>query len=132
MRVSAPYASVSIVCVYNDAAVREKCLDRSIQTLCDEASDVEYLPVDNVNGTYPSAGAALNHGVSLARNDAVVFVHQDVFMHSLAALKRAAGQMGTGGFGLLGAVGIRSDGQIVGQVRDRVVLLERQSEVPPR
>jgi hypothetical protein len=120
---SAPYASVSIVCVYNDLAVREQCLDRSIQALCDDSSNVEYLPIDNVSGTYPSAGAALNHGASLARNDVVAFVHQDVFLHSLAALKEAAGQMPAGRFGLLGAVGVRSDGAIVGHVRDRVVLL---------
>jgi hypothetical protein len=116
-------ASVSIICVYNDVAVRQQCLDRSIEALGHEVSDVEYIPVDNVNGSYPSAGAALNHGASLAKNDVLAFVHQDVFLHSLAALKEAAGQMSAGGFGLLGAVGISSDGRIVGCIRDRVVLL---------
>jgi hypothetical protein len=120
---SAPPASVSVVCVYNDLTVRQQCLDRSMQGLSDEAADVEYLPIDNVDSTYSSAGAALNHGTSLAKNDIVVFVHQDVFLHSLTALKEAAGQMAAGGFGLLGAVGIRSDGRIVGRMRDRVVLL---------
>lgn len=117
-----PYASVSIVCVYNDLAVRQQCLDRSIQALSNEASDVEYLPIENVNGIYPSAGAALNHGVSLAANDVIIFVHQDVFIHSLTALKRAAGQMHAGGFGLLGANGVQSDGLLVGLMRDRVIL----------
>ena len=101
-----PYASVSIVCVYNNLAVRQQCLDRSIQALSSEASDVEYLPIENVNGTYPSAGAALNQGVTLAKNEVVIFVHQDVFLHSLTALKRAAGQMQEGGFGVLGANGV--------------------------
>jgi hypothetical protein len=119
---STPYASISIVCVYNDLGVRQQCLDRSIQALSDETSDVEYLPIENMNGTYSSAGAALNHGVSLAANEVVVFVHQDVFLHSLTALKRAAGQMHAGGFGLLGANGIRLDGHLVGRMRDRVVL----------
>jgi hypothetical protein len=116
-------ASVSIVCVYNNPAVREQCLDRSVALSGGDTQDVEYLPIDNVNGAYPSAGAALNHGVSLAKNEFVVFVHQDVFLHSLAALKEAAGAMQEGGFGLLGAVGIRPDGGITGRVRDRVVLL---------
>jgi len=120
---SAPHAPVSVVCVYNNPAVLKECLDRSIQGLRGEAADVEYLPINNVDGTYPSAGAALNHGVSLAKNEVVAFVHQDVFLHSLTALKEAAGQMAAGGFGLLGAVGIRSDGRIVGRIRDRVVLL---------
>ena len=120
---SAPHASVSVVCVYNNPVVRRQCLDRSIETLSGEASDVEYLPIDNVNGTYPSAGAALNHGASLAKNDVVAFVHQDVYLHSLTALTAAAGQVVTDGFGLLGAVGVQSDARIVGRIRDRVVLL---------
>jgi hypothetical protein len=127
---STEQVSLSIVCVYNNPAVREQCLDRSITLLRDDTPDVEYLPVDNVNGTYPSAGAALNHGVSLARNDFVVFVHQDVFLHSLTALKEAAAAMRSGGFGLLGAVGIRPDGRIAGRVRDRVVLLGDRAVQP--
>jgi hypothetical protein len=119
---STPYASVSIVCVYNNLAMRQDCLDRSIQALSNEASDVEYLPIENENGTYPSAGAALNHGVSLASNDVVVFVHQDVFLHSLTALKLAAGQMHVDNFGVLGANGVSSDGRLLGRIRDRVVL----------
>jgi Glycosyltransferase like family len=116
-------ASVSVVCVYNDVAVRQRCLDRSIQELRAEAHDVEYLPIDNVNATHRTAGAALNHGVSLAKNDVVVFVHQDVYLHSLVALKEAAGQMSDGRFGILGAVGVRSDGRMTGCIRDRVVLV---------
>ena len=120
---TAPHASVSIVCVYNDVAVRQECLDRSIQALCSEASDLEYLPIDNVHGSYPTAGAALNYGVSQAKNDVVAFVHQDVFLHSLVALKEAAGHMSADGFGLLGAVGVSAEGRTVGRIRDRVVLL---------
>jgi Glycosyltransferase like family len=120
---SVPPATVSVVCVYNDLAVRQQCLDRSFQAHDAEASDVEYLPIDNVTGTYSTAGAALNHGASLAKNDVVVFVHQDVFLHSLSALKQAAGQLLTGGFGLLGAVGIDSNSQMVGRIRDRVLLV---------
>jgi hypothetical protein len=122
---STPATSVSIVCVYNNLAVRQECLDRSIEALTGEASGVEYLPIDNVDGAYPTAGAALNHGTSLAQNDVIVFVHQDVFLHSLTALKQAAAiaQDPAARFGLLGAVGISPDGRIVGRVRDRVVLL---------
>jgi hypothetical protein len=120
---NAPRAAVSIVCVYNNLAVRQHCLDRSIERLDAEASNVEYLPIDNVNGSFPSAGSALNHGASLASGDVVAFVHQDVFLHSLTALKKAAEQMLAGGFGLLGAVGVQSGGRIVGRIRDRVVLL---------
>jgi hypothetical protein len=116
-------SSVSIVCVYNDPAVRRECLDRSVRAYGRHDADVEYLPVDNVDGRYRSAGAALNHGASLARNDVVVFVHQDVFLHSLTAVIRAAGQMRVGGLGVLGAVGVRRDGRIAGLIRDRAVLI---------
>lgn len=116
-------ASVSIVCVYNDLAMRQECLDRSVETLAGEAADVEYLPIDNVSGHYPTAGSALNYGVLQARNDVVVFVHQDVFLHSLDALKQAAAQMVSGDYGLLGAIGVHRDGRIVGCIRDRVVLI---------
>ena len=122
MSTSTAEATISIVCVYNDLQVRRECLDRSIDELADEADGVEYIPVENIDGTHASAGAALNHGTSLASNDVMVFVHQDVFLHSLTALKRAAGQMQGAGFGLLGAVGVRADGALVGRVRDRVPL----------
>jgi len=96
-------SSVSIVCVFNDHAVRQDCLDRSVRAYGRDTPGVEYLPVDNVEGRYRSAGAALNHGASLARNDVVVFVHQDVFLHSLTAVIRAADQLRVGGLGVLGA-----------------------------
>jgi hypothetical protein len=119
----APMTSVSIVCVYNDLAVRQGCLDRSIRGNAAEGLDVEYIPIDNVHGAYRSAGAALNYGASLAKNDVVVFVHQDVFLHSLEMVVKAADRMRAGRFGLLGAVGVTADGRIVGQIRDRVVLI---------
>jgi hypothetical protein len=119
---SRPHTSISIVCVFNNLAVREQCLDRSILALAHEAPDVEYLPIDNTQHAYPSAGAALNHGVSLAKNDVVVFAHQDVFLHSLRALQEAAKMLAADGFGLLGAIGVRSDGLLVGRIRDRVLL----------
>jgi hypothetical protein len=128
-----PYASISIICVYNKLAVREQCLDRSIEALSSESDDVEYIPIENVNGSYPSAGAALNHGVSLAKNDVVVFVHQDVYLHSLLDLKKAAAQMQSEGFGLLGAIGVGADDRFYGRIRDRIFLtgerVDRLTEV---
>jgi Glycosyltransferase like family len=115
---------VSIVCVFNDAEVRARCLDASISALRHEAPSTEYLLVDNTNGAFRTAGAALNHGTSLATHDYVVFVHQDVYLHSLAALEYAAGQLADDtDIGMLGATGVSSHGSAVGQIRDRVVLL---------
>jgi hypothetical protein len=70
---------VSIICVFNDPEVRQRRLDRSIEEHRDEAS-LEYLPIDNVDGSFATAGAALNHGASLARHEHLAFVlrHHEV------------------------------------------------------
>lgn len=122
---------VAIVCVANDSAVREHCLDRSIAEHRHEAPATEYIPVDNSQGAFASAGAALNHGVSLAHNEVVVFVHQDVYLHSLAALEEAAGMLADHPeIGVHGSVGITADGRIVGRMRDRVVLIGEPAAEP--
>ncbi len=115
---------VSIVCVANDIGVRNACLDRSIADHLHEAPQTEYIPVDNSNGDFATAGAALNHGASRAHNDVVVFVHQDIYLHSLTALEQAAGMLcRRDDIGMHGSVGIAADGQIIGRMRDRVVLI---------
>ena len=117
--------SISVVCVYNDPTVRHECLDRSLDRYINAKKPdprVEYIPVDNTDGTHKSAGAALNCGVSVAKNDVMVFVHQDVFLHSVEAVIQAAREMERGHFGVLGANGICGDGRLVGSMRDRAVL----------
>ena len=121
---------VSVVCVFSDAEVRRRCLDQSIEDHRREA-DVEYLPIDNTDGSFPTAGAALNHGAAMARNDYIVFVHQDVYLHSLRRLEYAAGMLADDpGIGILGAAGITAGGECVGRIRDRVILLGRPASRP--
>jgi Glycosyltransferase like family len=122
---------VSLICVWNDEAVRASCLDASVRALLATAPETEYLPVDNREQTHTSAGSALNHGVRSARHDYVAFVHQDVHLHSLEALERAAGLLADDpGLGLLGPVGITSTGEVVGRIRDRVLLLGEAASTP--
>ena len=124
-------AHIAIVCVANNSLVRERCLDRSIAEHRHEAPATEYIPVDNSGGAFASAGAALNHGASLARNEVVVFVHQDVYLHSLAALEEAAGMLvRRPEIGMHGSVGITADGCLVGRMRDRVVLVGEPAAEP--
>jgi hypothetical protein len=127
---SRPRLPVSIVCVANDIPVRERNLDRSIAEHLAEAPDTEYMPIDNTGGAFASAGAALNHGASKARHEHLVFVHQDVYLHSLRALEEAAGALARNpDIGMHGSVGITADGRIVGCMRDRILVLgERVSE----
>lgn len=117
-------AHVSVVCVFNDPVLRAACLDRSIEAGLAEAPETEYLPIDNTDNRYASAGAALNLGARLASNDVVAFVHQDVYLHSLEALERAAARLlADPTVGLVGAVGVTSSGRVAGVVRDRVVMI---------
>jgi hypothetical protein len=122
---------VSIICVFNDAPVREQCLDSSIERHRSEVDDLDYVKVDNRDGAFPSAGAAFNYGASRARHDHFAFVHQDVVLHSLAALEHAAAALDADhGIGLAGAFGVERGGRLVGRVRDRVVLIGEPAPLP--
>ncbi|MFE6646211.1 glycosyltransferase [Nocardioides sp. NPDC057772] len=122
---------VSIVCVYNDPAVLESCLAASVKAGTGASRQTELIPVDNVSGAFASAGAALNHGARLARNEVVVFAHQDVYLHSLPALEAAASAvLADPAIGVLGAVGVSHRGEVIGAMRDRVVPLGRSTSVP--
>jgi Glycosyltransferase like family len=123
-------APVSIICVYNDPETRRGCLDCSIEEHRDEGT-FEYLPIDNVGGSYATAAAALNRGASLASHDCLVFVHQDVYLHSLRALGEAAAVLADDkGIGLLGATGVGPAGETIGRIRDRVVVHGRPARQP--
>jgi hypothetical protein len=121
--------SLSVVCVFNDPAVREQCLDRS---LADSSSsvDVEYLPVDNVGHDFTSAGAALNHAARQASNDVVVFAHQDVYLHDLDRLAEAARHLDGDRWSIIGAAGVDDRGRVVGAMRDRVQIIGSDAPDP--
>lgn len=120
---------VSVICVFNNPSVLAECLTASVKAGIAKAPGTELIPVDNTSGQFPSAGAALNHGASLARNDVLVFVHQDVYLHSLPALEASAGiLMDNPSVGLLGAVGVTHAGRVMGLIRDRVVLTGERSQ----
>ena len=111
--------------------MREHCLDRAIERHRAEVDDLDYVLVDNSDGSIPSAGAAFNIAASRARHDYLVFVHQDVALHSLTALERAAGAMAADhGIGLAGALGVERGGRLVGRVRDRGALIGNHNTGP--
>ncbi len=117
--------------MFNDVPVREQCLDSSIERHLSEVDDLDYIQVDNRDGKFPSAGAAYNFGASRARHDHLVFVHQDVVLHSLVALEHAAATLDADhGIGLAGAFGVKRGGRLVGRVRDRVVLIGEHAAGP--
>jgi hypothetical protein len=119
---------LSVVCVFNDPAVRKQCLDSSL--LHTHPSLVEYLPIDNVGQVFTSAGAALNHGARMAKHEVVVLVHQDVHLHSVQRLRELAAHLTDETWGLIGACGVTSSGTIVGTLRDRVQLIGVDAQTP--
>lgn len=122
---------MSIVCVYNDEPVLASCLEQSVAAQSGLAPQSELLAIDNRTGRFSTAGAALNHGARAARNDVVVFVHQDVVLHSLPALEEVAAELlDSPDIGILGAVGIDGDRRIIGRIRDRIVRVGASAPVP--
>lgn len=119
---SDPGSGISIVCVFNNPEVRRDCLDRSIDAYAGKVT-VEFVPVDNTEHVFTSAGAALNHGARQATQDVVVFVHQDVYLHSIDRIAQAATELLEDAWGMLGANGMTSEGTSVGRLRDRVQLI---------
>lgn len=120
---------ISIVCVFNDLEMRQDCLDRSIAAYTGDV-DVDYIPVDNRRHEFTSAGAALNHGAARARHDVVVFVHQDVYLHSIDRIAHVGAQLNGDTWGILGASGAPSQGQFIGRMRDRVQVIGRNADLP--
>jgi hypothetical protein len=120
--------SISLVCVFNDPAVRAQCLDRSISGV--DPDRIELVAVDNTEHRFPTAGAALNHGARQARHDVVGFVHQDVYLHSPSRLLEVADLLRSGAWGLLGAAGVGAGGEAVGLLRDRVQLIGASAAAP--
>jgi hypothetical protein len=120
---------LSIACVYNDPEVRRHCLDRSLDAATGGV-EFEYLPIDNTEQQFSSAGAALNHAVRLATHDVVVFVHQDVFFHDLQRLETAASALSDPAWGVLGSCGVSATGELAGRLRDRVILIGRSAPTP--
>ena len=122
-------AGISIVCVYNDPEVRKQCLDRSIDAY-GGSLEIDYIAMDNTGSNYSTAGAALNHGAEMARFDVVVFVHQDVHLHSIDRLAAVGAALIDGNWGLLGANGVTSQGESVARLRDRTQLIGRHAPTP--
>jgi hypothetical protein len=115
---------VSIVCVYNDEPVLASWLRRSGGAPAEAAPQTGLLAVANPEPRFSTGRAALNHGAREARNDVLVFVHQDVVLHSLVELEEAAAELlAAPDIGIMGAAGIDANDRILGRIRDRIVMI---------
>ena len=126
---SSPSNGVTVVCVYNDPEVLQNCLRRSIEAYSGD-HEVELVAVDNTHREFTSAGAALNHGARLAQQELLVFAHQDVYLHSIDLLVSRGRVLASSQWGLLGANGFTGDGNSVGRMRDRVLVIGAPAATP--
>ena len=65
----------SIICVYNNKKILDEMLLRSLST---QTKEFELILLDNYQNKFKSATEALNFGGKLAKNDYLMFVHQDI------------------------------------------------------
>jgi GT2 family glycosyltransferase len=65
----------SIICVYNNKKILDEWLLRSIST---QTKEFELILLDNTRNKFKSASEALNSGGRFAKNDYLIFVHQDI------------------------------------------------------
>lgn len=96
---------ISVICVYN----KEEQLERQLQkSLLFQATEYEFVGINNALGQFVSAAAALNYGAEKATGDILIFSHQDVFLKTETELLElaeaiASCQIGT----IVGTQGVR-------------------------
>lgn len=77
---------ISVVCVYNNKAILE---DNLLKSLENQTSRYELVLIDNTQGKFKSAAKALNRAGKRAEGDYIMFVHQDVDLCSNLWLENA-------------------------------------------
>lgn len=65
---------LSIICVYNNRDILEKCLLNSLKV---QIKDYELILIDNTSGKFDSAAKALNLGGCKSKEKFLLFIHQD-------------------------------------------------------
>ena len=65
---------LSIICVYNNRDILEKCLLNSLKI---QSIEYELILIDNTSGEFNSAAKALNFGGKKSKGEYLIFIHQD-------------------------------------------------------
>jgi hypothetical protein len=112
---------MSVICVSNDEEVLNTCL---LSSLKKQTVPYEFINVDNRNGRFSSAAAALNHGGRDAKGEYLMFVHQDVTLQSETVLADAERMMKS-----LPSAGIAG---VAGKADDKGVMSNITHDQPPR
>lgn len=96
---------LSIICVYNDYEILNKCLLSSIkiQNNC----KYEIITIDSRKYSFSSAAEALNYGAKNASGDYYVFLHQDIKFLTDDTLEKLEQICLKYDFGIAGVAGIK-------------------------
>ena len=112
---------ISVVCVYNNRALLERCLLSSLER---QNTHCDVITVDNRDSAFASAACALNHGAEATIGEWVLFAHQDVALLSQDWLARAEDILERDSpKGWVGAVGRDHRGKLKAFMLDRAMLL---------
>ncbi|MGO4961205.1 glycosyltransferase [Jeotgalibaca porci] len=96
---------ISVICCYSDKNKLDNMLLKGLEK---QSVDFEPVFVDNTNGKFTSAAAALNYGFEQSSGDYLVFIHQDVMIDDSELLRKITGYLDTiKGEVIVGAAGIK-------------------------
>lgn len=76
---------ISVICCYSDQELLNSMLAKSLKK---QNCEYETIFVDNTNGRFTSAAAALNFGFSQSKGEYVIFAHQDITFNDLHLLEK--------------------------------------------
>ncbi len=101
---------ISVVCVFNDETVLNNYLLKSLKN---QTATHEIVLINNIEGNWQSAAQALNYGGKLAKNEYIMFCHQDIEFTPKDWLERIESYIVTlPSLGIAGAAGKRKDGSL--------------------
>lgn len=83
---------ISVVCVYNNKNILDKCLLKSLES---QNYNYEVILIDNTELKFKSACAALNYAVENAKGKYIIFTHQDVYLKSKNFLNNTVNTLNT-------------------------------------
>lgn len=78
--------NISIIVLKTDEKKYAECFRGIInQTIYEQ---IEIVCIDNTSGKFKSAASGLNYGASIAKGDIFIFMHQDVYLDDIDAIKK--------------------------------------------
>lgn len=94
---------ISMICVYND----KNKLKNMVKSCNKMKENIEWILINNINGRFHSAAAALNYGFRKATSDILIFLHQDIVFHECMELKSLEDRLIQDNKCIIGVAGVK-------------------------